>query len=582
MFYIKDHNQQHLFDPWSFLSPKRRQLLNQSWAGLFKEQILCELPVSQLAPFYSKRFGRPTKELHTALGVLVLQQSLDLNDDECIDQLAFNIQWHYALNITEESDSAKYICPKTLWNIRSIATENELEDILFDAITQKLADVFKVDTDKQRIDSVHIKSNMRRLGRISIFSNSIHKFLVNLKRSYKEQFELVAQGIIDKYLSKKALGCFSMVKPSESNKTLTSVAEDLFELVEQFKALKSVNGMHSYKLLQRVLKEQCNLNGSDDKKVVEVKKPKEVASDSLQNPSDPDATYSGHKGQGYQLQVMETYTDTEDQQAKSQKLNLITHVELEKACESDAQALVPAIESTQKRGLGPDELEADALYGSDENHQAAKSMGVELVAPVKNGAPEKGSVSLSAFEFSKAGHVLSCPQGHQPLSSKKKKTRFTQGFCSQTCAQCPMVDGCPVKPGKKYYYLRYEEKAMRIAKRRAAEQTTEFKDRYRWRAGVEATMSELDRRTGVKRLRVRGFKAVRFSAILKAIGINIFRAAAVRRAANHHKADSSQLKSALNHAIYFVKEQFKRIFRLLGQYFELNPDGFENNLKIAS
>ena len=29
---------------------------------------------------------------------------------------------------------------------------------------------------------------------------------------------------------------------------------------------------------------------------VELKKPKEIASDSLQNPSDPDATYGGHKG----------------------------------------------------------------------------------------------------------------------------------------------------------------------------------------------------------------------------------------------------------------------------------------------
>ncbi len=67
---------------------------------------------------------------------------------------------------------------------------------------------------------------------------------------------------------------------------------------------------------------------------------------------------------------------------------------------------------------------------------------------------------------------------------------------------------------------------MRVAKRLATEQTSEFKDRYRWRAGAEATISELDRRTGVKRLRVRGFKAVRFSATLKAIGINLFRAAA--------------------------------------------------------
>jgi len=324
--------------------------------------------------------------------------------------------------------------------------------------------------------------------------------------------------------------------------------------------------MHSYKLLERVLKEQCNLQVSDDQKQVEVKKPKEIASDSLQNPSDPDATYSGHKGQGYQLQIMETYTDSEDKEVKSKTLNLVTHVELEKACESDAQALIPAIESTQKRGLGPDELEADTLYGSDENDQAAKSMGVELVSPVK-GKPEKSAVSLSEFEFSDQGHVLACPQGQKPLTIKKKKTRFTQGFDCETCVKCPLVNGCPVKPGKKYYYLRYEEKAMRIARRRAIERTNEFKDRYRWRAGVEATMSELDRRTGVKRLRVRGFKAVRFSATLKAIGINLFRAAAVRKATNYDNAVSSKIKSALNHAIFFVKEHFMRVFSPLNNFY---------------
>ena len=569
MIRIKNHKQGDLFDPWSYLSPKRRRLLDQSWAGLFKNEILCELPVRKLAPFFNDHFGRPTKELHTVLGVLILQQTLDLDDQETIDQLAFNIQWHYALNITEESDSAKYFCPKTLWNMRSIAVENGLEALLFDGITKKLADVFKVSTDKQRIDSVHIKSNMRRLGRIGIFSKSINKFLVNLRRGHKEQFERVDQVLIDKYFTEKALGCFSMVKPSESNKTLASVAEDLFDLVEQFKGCQPVRAMHSYKLLERVLKEQCHLKVSDDKKQVEIKKPKQIGSDSLQNPSDPDATYSGHKGQGYQLQLMETYTDSEDKEVKSKTLNLITHVEVERACDSDAQALIPAIESTQKRGLGPDELEADALYGSDENFESAKVKGVELVAPV-TGNTEKSAVSLSQFEFCQKGHVLSCPQGHKPLISKKKKTRFTQGFSCQTCAKCPLVNDCPAKPGKKHYYLRYEQKAMRIAKRRATEQTADFKDRYRWRAGVEATMSELDRRTGVKQLRVRGFKAVRFSATLKAIGINLFRAAAVRKATSRDSAANNQLKSRLNHAIFVVKEQIERIFSPLKKYFDLH------------
>jgi len=239
-----------------------------------------------VAPFFNDDFGRPTKELHTALGALVLQQAHDLTDEETVNQLAFNIQWHYALNITEESDSAKYICPKTLWNMRSIVVDNTLDATLFDHITDKLAKVFKVDTDNQRIDSVHIKSNMRRLGRIGIFTSSISKFLVNLKRGQKELFETIDQAVIGKYLSKESLKCFSMVKPSESAKTLASVSADLFDLVEQFKDNPEVKGMHSYKLLERVLKEQYNV--SDDGNPVEVKRPKEIPSDSLQNPSDPE------------------------------------------------------------------------------------------------------------------------------------------------------------------------------------------------------------------------------------------------------------------------------------------------------
>ena len=54
--------------------------------------------------------------------------------------------------------------------------------------------------------------------------------------------------------------------------------------------------------------------------------------------------------------------------------------------------------------------------------------------------------------------------------------------------------------------------------RRRHQETDEFRERYRRRAGVEATFSELNRKTGVNNLRVRGFRAVRFAAILKAAG----------------------------------------------------------------
>ena len=120
------------------------------------------------------------------LGALILQQSFDLTDEETVQQYAFNIQWHYSLNIHEETDDAKYISLKTLWNNRNIVAQNNLEEDIFKAGTEKLAQVFKVNLDKQRIDSVHIKSNMRHLGRIGIFSQSMHKFLVNLERGHQD------------------------------------------------------------------------------------------------------------------------------------------------------------------------------------------------------------------------------------------------------------------------------------------------------------------------------------------------------------------------------------------------------------
>ena len=117
--------------------------------------------------------------MYTVIGTIIIQQMKDLSDEETVYQLAFNQQWHYALDIPGESDQAKYTCPKTLWNMRKIFTDNNLDTIVFSEITEKLARVFSVDSTKQRIDSVHLKFNMRHLGRIGLFVQGIHKFLVN-------------------------------------------------------------------------------------------------------------------------------------------------------------------------------------------------------------------------------------------------------------------------------------------------------------------------------------------------------------------------------------------------------------------
>ena len=63
MINLKDHKTGYLYDPWGHLGQKRRKMLDQSWAGLFREQILNELPVQELIKHYDTARGRPTKEL---------------------------------------------------------------------------------------------------------------------------------------------------------------------------------------------------------------------------------------------------------------------------------------------------------------------------------------------------------------------------------------------------------------------------------------------------------------------------------------------------------------------------------------
>jgi hypothetical protein len=523
MFHTKDHNQLNIFDPWSYLGPKRRKIMDNSWAGLFRKEILTELPVDALRKYYHESDGRPTKELSSMVGLMILQQMHDLTDEEAVEQFCFNVKWHYALDITNDSDAYSYVSLKSLWTMRYQLTEMGLHKVLFDSVGQKLAKVFKVSFAHQRIDSVHIESNMRHLGRISLFVRTIKKFLLNLKRHHADLLDSLEASLTTRYLQKKEEAVFALVKPAQSHATLGQLAKDVFFLVERFSSVGSVNEMSSFKLLVRLFQEQCIVEDHAGEKIPVAKPNKEVSSDSLQNPSDPDAGYSGHKGKGYQVQLMETY----DPNSSEDSLSLITHVAVESADHSDANALLPAIESTTEKNMVPIEILGDSLYGGDENCQRAKKeYGVDVISPVM-GRVGNG-LSLEDFTLDASGKIIACPEGHSPIRVSHKK-QFSAAFNGSDCLGCPQREQCPVKHGKQAAYLRYSKKEARLSRRRIQEQTAEFKDKYRFRAGVEATMSEYDRRTGVKKLRVRGLKAVGFAAVLKAIGVNIRRAATCRQ-----------------------------------------------------
>lgn len=462
--------------------------------------------------------------------------------------------------------------------MRDFMSTDETYNEIFDNALQTLAKLFKADLSKQRMDSVHVKSNMRNLGRIGLFARTIKKFLVNLKRQYRSLFDQLDDSLTRRYLGKKEGSLFAMVKPSESSRTLDQLAEDVFILTQHFGSKTSIHDMSSFKLLVRLFKEQCivadDTTGSAEPKAV-ARPNKDVPSDSLQNPSDPDAGYSSHKGQGYQVQVVENYTEGDDKQ-----LSLITHVAVESADRHDAGSLLPALAKLKQREMAPEQILADSLYGSDSNcEQAQKEHDVTVIAPAMPGNQKK--MHLADFTINDQGWITSCPQGSAPIRVKKISTGFSASFTPSVCSKCPLFKQCPVCKGKKAYYIRYKHKDIRLAHRRRIESTASFKDKYRFRAGVEATMSEFDRRTGVKHLRVRGMKAVCFAAVMKAIGVNIFRASRHRKWQIDPLIPQCGAFLTVLAVCCLIKEQFKRrLQKHIAFYINFQPNRL-NRLKMA-
>jgi len=551
LIYTKDHKTGYLYDPFGHLGPKRAALLKNSWAELFRQEILPQLPVSELSRHYSKSHGRPTKELFSVMGLMILQQMYNLSDQDAIHQFSFNIQWHYALNITSSDDTHSYLCARTLWEMRSLMSEYNLDQKVFDIVAKHLAEICNLDTSLQRLDSTHLFSNMRSLGRMSLFVTTIKNFLRNLKRHHADAYKQLDENLCKRYMSKKGDAAFASTAPEHASRKLNDVAQDLRTLIHAFHEASDIPSMTSYKHMVRLFGEQCvetndantegseaieterssTISTSDPPEITTdlLKDAKYIASDSLQNPSDPDATYDGHKGQGYQVQIMETCTES----AEDKGLSLITHVSVEPAHIHDSHAVIPAIEDAKKNGLAAERILADAAYGSDENCQEAAERGVEMISPTL-GNRKNNQLGLGAFTHGDDYKIIQCPENKEPIEHKKGKyNHFVALFSSQSCSACPMLEQCQVREGKKGFYLRYTAKEVRLAKRRIREKEDAFRNLYAMRAGIEASNSEGKQTTGLGKLRVRGMRAVTFSVTMKLVGMNIRRTTAFKLRQNN-------------------------------------------------
>jgi len=189
-------------------------------------------------------------------------------------------------------------------------------------------------------------------------------------------------------------------------------------------------------ILQRVLAEQTERNTEGE---VALKNKKQISPSSLQNPSDPDATYrskAGKDNKGYVGNLVETF---------DQNGAIITAYDYQVNSHSDSSFCKETIEK-----LGVQETEttliADGAYASVENVELAANNNIDLVTTALLG--KSPDVLQADFQIdSDKREVMQCPAGNKPYKTSyyEKTGMYRASFNKKTCDNCPHREQCGAK-----------------------------------------------------------------------------------------------------------------------------------------
>ena len=529
--YKKTNPQQKLFGVDTQISPSLRKRLESSWAHFFRNEILPILlkHEDQYAMLYGKT-GRPNFSVARLLGLCLLQELNNLSDQQALDALGFDIRWRYALDVSDEDD---YLSRRSLVEFRHRLVEKDPEMNLirnvFDNIRDTALKKLKISSNEQRIDSTLVMSNICSRGRLDLFTNTLTVFLKSLNQ---DQISRIPKAI-QKWHKTESEGWFGL-GPSERKVKLEQLVQYIYKLLKIFEKDIQVKDSEPYQLLFRLFHEQCKIKketSSDRKNKIQIKK--KTKGECLQSPYDPDASY-GHKGLGYSAHITETCNNAE-------KTEIITDYEVHGAARPDIAKMLPVIERLGSAGLKPKTFFADGGYPSVPSALKVVEQDIDFMSPVNRSRLPDDTMGRDQFEFDSDGYAIKCPMGHSPIDHRILSANNTTRrslyaiFDGDVCRSCKVLDQCPVRaPNHRERGCQHRDTVgtfrleitpeLRLRDQMYSnQQTTEWKDRYRIRSGIEATISELKRSHGFSKLRVRRKVKICFAVACKVLACNIKR-----------------------------------------------------------
>jgi IS5 family transposase len=540
---------------------------------------------------YCLENGRVGLEPVLMLGVSLLQYLDGVPDRQAVEMLRYHAGWNFALN-RQLGDEVFH--PTSLVNFRNRLEEHQQRALGFTTILQALEEAGLVSRhSRQRLDSLQMLGRVARMSRLDCVRESLRLALEELESTLPPEarpafwtalWECYVESQVDYRAGGEVL-----------SRKLTEAGRDAWQLLQwlgQPACAQAASGPQA-QLLQRVFGEQFEvvagtplalsrpkgppLPGRPETPasaagpmetsagaaqspppppsateaaappeppvpppaavppvVVEPKPKGQLDSARVQNPHEPEATYSV-KGQGekkkehvgYKIQVAETVTEVVLAAGEPTR-NFIVGIVTHPAYEHDEVGSAKMEQEQGQMGLEKPPVQyVDSAYVSAQKLAQAQAEGREIIGPALLGPSQENRFTAVDFQIHVEERKAVCPAGQSStqcsrlVEASTGKINYRFEFSTQ-CHDCRLRPQC-VAQGQRHRTVLVGEHHTFLQSRRQEQQTPAFKQRLKHRNAIEGTQSELVRGHGMRQARYRGLAKTKLQNYFTAAACNVKR-----------------------------------------------------------
>lgn len=246
--------------------------------------------------------------------------------------------------------------------------------------------------------------------------------------------------------------------------------------------------------------------------------------------TDHDATFmrmkedhmgNGQLKPGYNLQI-----STSDQ--------IVVNYSVHQDCVDSPTMPAHLARHEQIHGRLPEEVVADAGYGSEENYALLEAKGAEAYVKYnmfdkeRDTRPKLHPFRVEGLHYNPLTDTLTCPMGQQMrrIGSGQEKTttgyvRTLARYKAANCQNCPLNGACHKQKGDRVVELSHEARRLRGLAAERLESEKGVAHRKKRACDVESAFGNIKHNKGFRRFMLRGIDKVEIEAALIVIAHNI-------------------------------------------------------------